>query len=77
MVQLEGGSNDGRSGSSGNDGRSVVWIPDPTHEEGSGERKCLEHWNAAVGVDEGKSITSTNQRSSQTNERKYIYGRTF
>jgi len=29
--------------------------------EGSGEnltRKCLEHWIAAIGVDEGKNITS-------------------
>jgi len=28
-------------------------------------QKCLEHWNAAVGIDEGK-ITSANQRSSKT-----------
>ena len=23
--------------------------------------KCLEHWNAAVGVDEGKNATPANQ----------------
>ena len=33
-------------------------------------QKCLEHWNAAVGVDEGKNATSANQRSSSTNDRK-------
>jgi len=36
----------------------------PTCDEGSGEnlaQKGLERWNAAVGVDEGKNITSANQ----------------
>ena len=45
----------------------LVWTPDPTHEEGSGEKLYPEV--SAVGVDEGK-ITSTNQRSNQTNDRK-------
>jgi len=45
----------------------LVWTPDPTREEGSREnlaRKCLERWNASISVDEGKNITSANQRSS-------------
>jgi len=44
----------------------IAWTPDPTREEVSGKnlaQKCLEHWNAAVSVDEGK-ITSANQHSS-------------
>ena len=44
-----------------------------TTQEGSGEnlaRKCLEYWNPAVSVDEGKNSTSANQRSSPTNDRK-------
>ena len=43
------------------------------HKIGSGEnlaQKCLECWNVAVGVDEGKNATSANQRSSSTNDRK-------
>ena len=52
----------------------LVWTPDPTCEEGTGENPYPEV--SAVGVDEGKKITSANQRSSQTNDRKRIYGRT-
>ena len=37
-------------------------------------QKCLEHLNAAVGVDEGKNATSANQHSSSTNDRSYING---
>jgi len=41
-------------------------------------RKCLKCWNATVGVDEGKNITSANQHLSSTNDGKhiYMYGRT-
>jgi len=31
-------------------------------------QKCLEHWNAAVSVDEGTNITSANQRLSSIND---------
>ena len=31
---------------------------------------ALEYWNAADGVDEGKSITSANQHLNSTNDRK-------
>ena len=38
----------------------LVWTPDPSGRVRKGlgnnlARKCLEHWNAAVGVDEGKN----------------------
>ena len=38
----------------------VVWTPDPSGRARKGlgnnlARKCLERWNAAVGVDEGKN----------------------
>jgi len=43
-----------------------VWTTDPSgctmRKEGSGENlgwKHLEHWKAAIGVDEGKNTTST------------------
>ena len=47
----------------------VVWTSDPSGHARKGlgnnlARKCLEDWNAAVGVDEGKSARSANQRSS-------------
>ena len=40
--------------------KEVVWTPDPSGRARKGlgnnfARKCLEHWNAAVGVDEGKN----------------------
>jgi len=38
--------------------------------------KCLDGWNAAACVDEGKNISPANQRSSLTNDRKQRYGRT-
>ena len=39
---------------------SLVWAPDPSGRARKGlgnnlARKCLERWNAAVGVDEGKN----------------------
>ena len=39
---------------------SLVWTPDPSGHARKGlgnnlARKCLERWNAAVGVDEGKN----------------------
>ena len=39
---------------------NLVWTPDPSGcvRKGLGNnlaRKCLEHWNAAVGVDEEKN----------------------
>ena len=39
-------------------------------------RKCLDGRNAAGCVDEGKNVSPANQRSSSTNDRKQIYGRT-
>ena len=38
----------------------LVWTPDPSSRAKKGlgnnlARKCLERWNAAVGVDEGKN----------------------
>ena len=38
----------------------LVWTPDPSGHARKGlgnnlARKCLERWNAAVGVDEGKN----------------------
>ena len=40
---------------------SLVWTPDPSGHTRKGlgnnlARKCLERWNAAVGVDEGKNV---------------------
>ena len=54
---------------------NLVWIPDPswTGKEEKRSEVCLERWNAAVGVEEGKSITSANQRSSSTNDRRWIW----
>jgi len=54
---------------------AIVWTPDPSSSarKGLGKNlawKCLECWNAAVGVDEGKITSSANQCSSSTNERK-------
>jgi len=60
----------------------TVWTPDlsgRTRKCLGGKNltwKCLECWNAAVGVDEGKNITSANQHLSSTNDGKQIYGRT-
>ena len=39
----------------------LVWTPDPSGRARKGlgnnlARKCLERWNAAVGVDEGKNV---------------------
>ena len=39
---------------------SLVWTPDPSGHVRKGlgnnlAQKCLERWNAAVGVDEGKN----------------------
>ena len=39
-------------------------------------RKWLDGRNAAGCVDEGKNVSPANQRSSSTNDRKQIYGRT-
>ena len=41
-------------------GTALVWTPDPSGRARKGlgnnlARKCLERWNAAVGVDEGKN----------------------
>ena len=41
-------------------GQRLVWTPDPSGRARKGlgnnlARKCLERWNAAVGVDEGKN----------------------
>ena len=41
-------------------GVGLVWTLDPSDRARKGlgnnlARKCLEHWNAAVGVDEGKN----------------------
>ena len=38
----------------------IVWTPDPSGRARKGlgnnlARKCLQRWNAAVGVDEGKN----------------------
>ena len=40
--------------------QALVWTPDPSGRARKGlvnnlVRKCLEHWNAAVSVDEGKN----------------------
>ena len=45
---------------SGWGGIDLVWTPDPSGHARKGlgnniTRKCLERWNAAVGVDEGKN----------------------
>ena len=41
--------------------KCIVWIPEPSGHTGNNlARKCLERWNAAVGVDEGKNATSAN-----------------
>jgi len=56
---------------------TVVWTPDPTREEKHcSEVSACECRNAAVSVDEGTIITSANQCSSSTNEKKQTYGRT-
>jgi len=38
--------------------------------------KCLDGRNAAAYVDEGKNVSPANQRSSSTNDRKQMDGRT-
>ena len=53
----------------------LVWTPDPSGRARKGlgnnlARKCLERWNAAVGVDEGKNAFQPTSVQSSTNDRK-------
>ena len=53
----------------------LVWTSDPFGcvRKGLGNnfaRKCLERWSADVGVDEGNNVTSADQCSSSTDDRK-------
>ena len=53
----------------------LVWTPDPSGHVRKNlgnnfAQKCLERWNAAIGVDEGKNATSANRHLSSTDNRK-------
>ena len=59
----------------------LVWTPDPSGcvRKGLGNnlaRKCLERWNAAVGVDEGKNaFQPTSVRVQLMTESEYTVER--
>ena len=51
----------------------IVWTPDPSGCVRKGlmknsARKCLQYWNAGIGVDEGKNTTLSDQNSMTGSE---------